>query len=114
MKKNIKRTILAAVALSTVMVNTLSASAASVKDIFNAEYYEEQYSDLKAAFGDNKAALYNHYIQYGLSEKRNASPVLDVVAYREKYEDLDAAFGNDWNAYVNHYFTSGEPVKKSL
>lgn len=107
MKKNIKRTLLAAVALSTVMANTLSASAASVKDIFNAQYYEEQYADLKTAFGDNKAALYNHYIQYGLSEKRNASPVLDVVAYREKYKDLDAAFGDNWDAYVNHYFTSG-------
>lgn len=107
MRKNIKRTVLAAVALSTVMVNTLSVSAASVKDIFNAEYYENQYADLKTTFGDNKKALYQHYLQHGLSEKRNASPVLDVVAYREKYKDLDAAFGDNWDAYVNHYFTFG-------
>ena len=75
--------------------------------MFSAEYYADTYEDLKEAFGDDADTLYNHFVTYGLSEKRSMSPVFDVVAYREKYADLDAAFGDNWDAYVDHWFTFG-------
>ena len=40
--------------------------------VFDAEFYAETYPDVKAVFGNDEAALYNHYIQYGKSEGRLA------------------------------------------
>ena len=41
---------------------------------FHAERYAKEYPDLKAAFGNNKAALWNHYVNYGIYEGRQAYP----------------------------------------
>ncbi|MBD5481038.1 MAG: hypothetical protein HDR15_00690 [Lachnospiraceae bacterium] len=101
-----KITALAAVAVS-VAACPLSASAAEVKDVFDASYYADSYADLKEAFGYDEAALLQHYMTYGLNEGRSASTVFNVAAYRAAYADLEAAFGDDWNAYVNHYYTYG-------
>ena len=38
---------------------------------FDAEYYASTYPDVKVAFGNDEAALYNHYVQYGKAEGRN-------------------------------------------
>lgn len=107
MKRFMKRTLLVATLLSTLMASTFSVSAANLKDIFNAKYYAGQYQDLQNTYGTNEKALYQHYLKYGMSEGRNASPILDVVAYRNTYADLNAAFGDNWDAYVNHYYTYG-------
>lgn len=101
-----KITALAAVAVS-VAACPLSASAAEVKDVFDASYYADSYADLKEAFGYDEAALLQHYMTYGLNEGRSASTVFNVAEYRAAYADLEAAFGDDWNAYVNHYYTYG-------
>ena len=85
----------------------LQASAAGLRDVFDAEYYANSYKDLKEAFGTDEEALYKHFLEYGLKESRVMNPVLDVAAYRGKYEDLDKAFGDNWDAYVDHYFTYG-------
>lgn len=98
-----------ALGLSMVMFASLSigVSAATLRDLFDADYYREQYPDLDAAFGDNEEALYKHYLEYGISEGRIGSLVFDVTKYREKYSDLNDAFGDDWDAYANHYLTLG-------
>lgn len=100
---------LMALSLAGVMMfgSAVTASAATLKDVFDAKYYAETYDDLEAAFGDNSKALYNHYRAYGSKEGRQMSALIDVVAYRNAYPDLDAAFGNNWDAYVNHYLTYG-------
>ena len=85
----------------------ISANAAGLEDFFNAKYYADKYTDLYEAFGNSAKALLNHFETYGLKEKRNMSPVLDVVVYRGTYADLEEAFGDDWDAYVDHYFTYG-------
>ena len=81
--------------------------AAGLRDVFDAKYYADQYPDLKAAFGYDEEALFQHFVNNGLKEGRNMSPILNVQAYRESYEDLDKAFGDNWDAYVEHYFTFG-------
>lgn len=73
MKKNlITFLILAAISGSNLVV---FAAPETMPDgtVFDAEYYSETYPDLKAAFGNDAAALYNHYVQYGRAEGRQAA-----------------------------------------
>lgn len=79
--------------------------------------YANDYPDLKAAFGYNAKALYNHYITYGLKEGRHAyaAPAritisaadFDYIRYADENADLKAAFGYDVKALYNHYITYG-------
>ena len=108
MSKKWKRMAALVVAVTTMFAGTLTVSAEGVKDVFDAKYYADTYSDLKAAFGYDEKALYNHYVTYGLSEGRCGSPTFNVVEYRKAYADLEAAFGDNWDAYVNHYFEFGK------
>lgn len=88
--------------------NTIIAQAATLADVFDAKQYADDYADLKEAFGYDEQALLNHYLTYGIAEKRSMSGgLLDVVKYRETYADLDAAFGDNWDAYVEHFLTYG-------
>lgn len=107
MKRIIKMLSMLILVGTLIAADTMSVSAATLKDLFDAEYYSSTYADLEAAFGDNEEALYQHFLTYGLMEGRNASPYFDIRVYREKYADLDAAFGNDWEKYAEHYLIYG-------
>lgn len=98
-----------AVMLSILMV--LPAQAATAADyaaVFNAAYYAERYPDLKAVFGADEAALFNHFLTCGMAEGRQGSAEFNVQYYRETYADLQAAFGNNLPAYYMHYVTNGK------
>lgn len=86
---------------------TATVSAATLRDVFDAQYYSETYSDLKDTFGANQTALYKHYKTFGKKEGRTSTALIDVQKYRSAYPDLDAAFGDNWDAYVNHYIKYG-------
>lgn len=103
----IKKLIVLGAAVSMFTASTLGVSATGLKDIFDADYYAEQYPDLKAAFGNDEAALYKHFLTYGIKEGRVMNPVIDIVKYREQYADLQTAFGDDWDSYIKHYFEFG-------
>ncbi len=81
--------------------------AAALKDVFDEYYYADTYKDLKEAYGYNREALWNHYVQYGLAEGRSMSSLINVVKYRQQYADLSAVFGDNWDAYINHYLAVG-------
>ncbi|MGN0377011.1 MAG: hypothetical protein ACI4ED_05195 [Suilimivivens sp.] len=70
-KKKFVMIMMLAVSLSTVSM-TAYAAPRTMPDgtVFDAEYYAETYPDVKAAFGNDETALYNHYMQYGRSEGR--------------------------------------------
>lgn len=108
MSKKWKRAVALVVAVTTMFACTLTVSAEGVKDVFDAKYYADANEDLKAVFGYDENALFNHYMTCGLSEGRCGSPTFDVALYRNAYPDLEAAFGDNWDAYVNHYFTVGQ------
>lgn len=113
MKQAVKKLLAAVTMLSVIAAaGSLSVSAAGLRDVFDAHYYADKYDDLKNAFGYDENRLYQHYLTYGISEGRSASPVFDVLAYREMYGDLDVAFGDNWDAYVEHYFTFGIEEKR--
>ena len=51
------------------------ASSGITKKNFDAKAYADTYPDLKAAFGYDKNALWNHYINYGKAEGRTVTAV---------------------------------------
>ena len=104
------------------MGSVLPVSAAESLADFDYQTYADTYPDLKAAFGYNAAALYNHYETNGKAEGRvaiftdgasSATTVeslatFDYKAYADTYPDLKAAFGYDAAALYNHYVNSGK------
>lgn len=85
--------------------------------VFDAEYYANTYPDVKAAYGNNEKALYNHYVKFGKAEGRKATATtsnattktdFDPVFYANTYPDVKAAFGNDEKALYNHYIKYGK------
>ena len=78
-----------------------------ISKVFDATYYLNKYSDLKTAFGDNPAAAFNHFIEYGIYEGRIATENFDIVTYRAQNTDLRFAFENNLLEYCVHYATIG-------
>lgn len=93
------------------LMNPSEARAAqgteSYRAVFDAQYYHDAYPDVAAAFGNDSAALFNHFVTYGVNEGRSASAEFNPQAYRARYADLQQAFGNDMAAYCRHYVNYG-------
>lgn len=88
--------------------NNTAAQLATYAPVFNATYYANKYADLKAAFGTNEQALFNHFLTCGMKEGRQASEEFNVQAYKNRYADLRAAFGEDLKSYYLHYINNGK------
>lgn len=76
--------------------------------VFDPVYYADHESDLKAAFGYNAEALWNHFTTFGMSEHRRASEEFNPVVYKERYPDVAAAYGDYWPLYYFHYVAFGK------
>ena len=83
------------------------AAGGLLYSVFDAEYYVSRYPDLMAAFGHDAFALLKHYLEFGMSEGRSASPLFDPHAYAARYPDLRKAFGKDMKAYAIHFLIRG-------
>ena len=89
-------------------INAAVSIPSNVKSVvFNADYYAHRYSDLKAAFGSNETYLYNHFLNYGIKEGRQASPMFSVDYYLNQNADLKAAFGSNREYAMNHFMAYG-------
>ena len=75
--------------------------------LFDATYYADKYSDLKAAYGYDETLLKQHYDALGKAEGRSASPAFNPIYYVNKYADLKAAFGTNYVAAYNHFISNG-------
>ena len=78
------------------------------KDIFDADFYTNKYSDIKAVYGNDEKMLAMHWVSSGMDEGRQTSAAFDINYYMNAYGDLKQAFGNDKFAYMNHYVTYGK------
>ena len=79
-----------------------------IKITFDAKFYSNKYSDLKKAFGTDTKKLYDHFIEFGIKEGRQASQVFDVKYYLENNSDLLKAFGNkSYKKAYNHFYEFG-------
>ena len=88
--------------------NTAFTIPSSLKNqVFDAEYYRNAYADLNAAYGSDEEELYNHFVQYGIAEGRQAHPAFDIKYYLNNNSDLKAAFGKDYKKAMNHFVTNG-------
>ncbi len=75
--------------------------------VFDPEYYRTAHADLKNAFGSDEAKLYQHFLEFGVSEGRQAHPAFDIKYYVAQNSDLKAAFGTDYEKAMNHFVTNG-------
>lgn len=70
---------------------------------YDPPYYLDKNPDIKKALGTNWLSVYNHFIQNGISEFRNSSPVYDG-SYYHKHTDLAKMDG--WSL-IQHFVTFG-------
>lgn len=75
--------------------------------VFDPYYYADQYADLKQAYGYDCSQLLQHFINYGMSEGRQAKASFNATSYRLQYSDLRRAYGNDLKPYYMHYLQWG-------
>jgi hypothetical protein len=75
--------------------------------VFDPTFYANKYPDLKQALGTNSTRLFNHFINYGMKEARQAIITFNPVTYKNSYPDLQKAFGDKWPSYYIHYCTNG-------
>ena len=80
--------------------------------VFNASYYSSKYEDLKNAFGTDANKLYDHFLDYGAKEGRQASAVFDVKTYVNDNGDLKAAYGTDYKSAILHFGAFGVNEKR--
>lgn len=76
--------------------------------INNYEFYRSKYPDVAAAFGNNRAATLNHFLNTGRRERRQGCAGFDVRSYYNQYEDLRRSYGVNWPSYYEHYRSHGE------
>lgn len=94
---------------------------ASYNVIFDPDYYESKYGDLKEALNkcvvlgivknipaDRAWWLLQHFYKYGMAEGRQGCESFDVKRYKEAYKDLQDAFGDDYKPYYYHYIQFGK------
>ena len=76
--------------------------------VFNPDYYIKRYPDLSAAGIKSHELLFEHFLQYGMKEARQAHVDFHPVAYCSHNKDLEMALGDDWEAYYKHYLICGK------
>ena len=76
--------------------------------VFDAAYYGTRYTDLRAVFGNDPAALFQHFLSCGMTEGRQGTGEFNPKAYKARYADLKNALGDNWPAYYLHYIQCGK------
>jgi len=98
-------------ALNSIPVNNFIYGGVDYSHTFDPVYYNAKYADLNQAFHGDSTKLFNHYINNGIPELRQACSTFNVQIYAANYADLRNAFGpltpNNAKQYVDHYNTFG-------
>ena len=66
--------------------------------LFDPQYYYANNADLQSAFGQDDAALFNHFVNNGIGEGRRGSNLYYADEYINQNSDIKAAFGFDSSA----------------
>jgi len=128
--KSIMKRIMAALLLAAVLSGSMISSLAScsikveaadktttaaLKKEFDADFYATKYPDIKAAFGTNKEAMFNHFLTFGMKEGRMMNANFDPVAYVTAYPDVKATLKkNDYSKAYEHYVVFGKKEGRTL
>ena len=112
MKSKIKSLLFGLLTVCFVFVMPVQAQEADKTDysaVFDANYYYSAYADLQSAIGNDRNALLQHFIAYGMQEGRRGSAEFDVRAYMANNPDLIQVFGQeDLKSYYLHYISYGK------
>ena len=73
--------------------------------VFNADYYKANHEDLANM---TQTQLYQHFLDYGITEGRQASPLFSVKYYTSQNEDLKGIYGNDYEQAFDHFVQFGQ------
>ena len=112
MKNKIRGLLFGLLAVCFVFVIPMQAQATDKTDysaVFDANYYYSAYADLQSAIGNDRNALLQHFIAYGMQEGRRGNAEFDVKVYMANNPDLIQAFGSeDLKSYYLHYISYGK------
>lgn len=75
--------------------------------VFEPKYYANRYPDLAINGVKTTEQLFNHFLTYGMKEKRQAIATFNVNAYAAYYEDLRNTFKYNWEEYYKHFCKIG-------
>lgn len=87
--------------------STVDGAKVDAGYVFNPNYYADHYDDLKKAFGYDDKSLFNHFLQYGRKEGRQASINFNLDAYKKNNPDVARAYNNDNVLLYEHYCRFG-------
>ena len=76
--------------------------------VYNFDYYAKHYPDVWNSFGLNDYAALRHFVNFGMSEGRMASPEFNVLTYKASNPDLVSVFGNSLPSYYMHFKLYGK------
>ena len=93
---------------SSIPAGSYVVNGVDYSSVFNADFYYNNNSDVAAVFGQDANALFAHFMNYGLSEGRQASSEFSITVYKASNSDLVSAFGDNNIAYLNHYINYGK------
>ena len=87
---------------------TAYAAGNAIEDaLYNYDYYVKANDDVAQALNKDPNAMYQHWINCGKAEGRNASMVFNAKYYLEVNPEVAAMVGNDYVAAYNHFVTTG-------
>ncbi len=76
--------------------------------VYDFNYYISHNADLRKAYGlYDDYALLKHFVNYGMSEGRQASEDFNASIYAGNYVDLLDAYGGNMKKYYEHYMEHG-------
>ena len=75
--------------------------------LYDFEYYKMANEDVAVALGYDEEKMYEHWLNFGMAEGRNASMVFNAKYYLEVNPSVKAAVGNDYVAAYEHFVTTG-------
>ena len=94
--------------INNTILTVEAADPAAYSAVFSSYYYLSHNPDLARVLGEDKEALLDHFIEYGMKEGRQGNAEFNVLAYKAMYPDLQAAFGDDLPKYYQHYIEFGK------
>ena len=89
-----------------------SAGGVDYSAVYDYDYYRQNNSDVAKAYNGDDVATLDHFIEYGMSEGRQASTSFDVHSYYLEYPDLRRAYRSDLKEYYLHYMNYGKDEKR--
>lgn len=88
--------------------NAATSGGLDYSAVFDADYYANRYPDLYNLYGHDEQRLFQHFLNNGMKEGRQASAEFDPAYYKQTYTDLAEQFGNNNVTYYVHYIRCGK------